>query len=140
MKRLLALCALVLLAGAVQASVVSAPFCWDKTDKLIVKLKTLDLTTDQLKDVFQYQKAHRDLMAACHQDGRGCGVHEAAEIEFQKASIGVLTDEQFVKLEKRARNETEQLRYENYLLKKEIARLSAKLAELEAKQAAGGTR
>ena len=93
MKKLLAVCACLLVFSAVRAT-ATTPFCWDNTDKLIVKLKTLDLTTEQLKDVFAYQAEHRELMAASHEDGRGCRVHENHEVVFEKMSIGVLTDEQ----------------------------------------------
>jgi len=135
MKKLLAVCACLLVFGAVRVS-ATTPFCWDNTDKLIVKLKTLDLTTEQLKDVFAYQAEHRELMAASHRDGRGCGVHENHEVVFEKMSIGVLTDEQFQKLEGRARNETETLRYENYLLEKEVQRMEKELAALKKQLAA----
>lgn len=131
-KKLFALCALVLFVGVAGVSALEpAPFCYDNTDKLIVKLKKLDLTTDQLKDVFAYQASHREFMSACHKEGRGCRAHEHAEVDFEKNSIGVLTDEQFKKFKGRTRNESEQLRYENYLLKKEIARLKAQLESLK---------
>ena len=70
----------------------SSPYCWDKTDRLIVQLKKLDLNTEQLQDVFEFQKQHRDLMAACHEDGRGCGVHERAEVDFEKKGLQVALD------------------------------------------------
>lgn len=127
LKKLLAVSAVLLVLGASDASA----FCWDKTDDLIVKLKKLNLTTEQLKDVFQYQAQHRDLIASSHKDGRGCGTHEAMEVDFQKASIGVLTNDQFSKLQGRARTEAEGLRYDNYLLKKEVARLKAELEALK---------
>ena len=118
----------VLLAPNVDAA---SPYCWDKTDRLIVKLKQLDLTTEQLQDVFEFQKQHRDLMAACHEDGRGCSAHEKAEAVFQKKSIGVLDEKQFEKHVGRKRTEAETLRYENHLLKKELAALKAELAAIK---------
>ena len=118
-RKLLALCAFVLVLGVSEASA----FCYDKTDNLIVKLKKLNLNTEQLKDIFEYQQDHKDLIVQSHSDGRGCRYHEKMEVEFEKASIGVLTDEQFEKYAGRERTETEALRYENYLLKKELARL-----------------
>lgn len=133
-RKLIALSVFVLALGV--ARVEAASFCWDNTDKLIVKLQKLDLKTDQLKDVFQYQAKHRDLIVSSHKDGRGCRFHEHAEVDFEKASIGVLTDEQFQKLSGRDRNETEGLRYSNYLLNKEIARMQLQLAELRAQLAA----
>jgi len=125
----------VLLVPNVDAT---APFCWDKTDRLVVQLEKLDLTTEQLQDIFAFQEQHRDLMAACHEDGRGCGVHERAEVEFQKKSIGVLDDEQFEEHTGRKRTEAETLRYENHLLKKEIEALRAELAELKVQLAVAG--
>lgn len=118
----------VLLAPNLDAT---SPYCWDKTDRLIVQLKKLDLNTEQLQDVFEFQKQHRDLMSACHEDGRGCGVHERAEVDFEKKSIGVLNDEQFKKHTGRKRTEAETLRYENHLLKKELAELKQQLAALQ---------
>ena len=131
-RKLLAVAVFALVLGANQASA----FCWDNTDELIVKLKRLQLNTEQLKDVFQYQQQHRDLITSSHTDGRGCRHHEAMEVQFQKASIGVLTDAQFQQLQGRERNETETLRYDNYLLKKELARLKKELEALKAEFAA----
>jgi len=139
MKRLIALLACLLVVGLTQAS-ARAPFCYDNTDQLVVKLKKVQLTTEQLKDIFQYQQEHRDLIAACHADGRGCSLHEQAEVEFQKRSIGVLDDAQFKQFKGRVRDETEQLRYDNYLLRKEVERMEQQMAvlraQLEALQAA----
>ena len=73
MKKLLAVFACVLVLGVSQAS-ASAPFCHDNTDKLIVQLKKVDLTTEQLKDVFVFQKQHREFVAQSHTDGRGLEV------------------------------------------------------------------
>ena len=126
-KKLIALVAFVVVLSVGQAFA-----CYDNTDRLLVKLKKVDLTTEQLQDVFKYQKAHRDLIAASHEDGRGCSFHEHAEVDFEKASIGVLTDEQFEEFTGRARNEAESLRYENYLLKKELERMKLELAQLKA--------
>ena len=126
-KKLFALAAFVFVLSVSQASA-----CYDNTDRLLVKLKKVDLTTEQLQDVFKYQKEHRDLIAASHHDGRGCAVHEHAEVDFEKRSIGVLTDEQFQEFTGRARTEAESLRYENYMLKKELERMKLELAELQA--------
>ncbi len=131
MKRLIALLASLLVVGLTQAE-ARAPFCYDNTDKLVVKLKKVQLTTEQLKDIFQYQQEHRDLIAASHADGRGCTVHEHAELDFEKRSIGVLDDTQFKQLKGRVREEAEQLRYENYLLKKEVERMQQEMAALRA--------
>lgn len=130
-KKLFALAAFVL-----ALSISQAYACYDNTDRLLVKLKKLDLTTEQLQDIFQYQKQHRDLMTATHKDGRGCRAHEKAEVDFEKASIGVLSDEQFEEFTGRERNEVEGLRYQNYLLKKEIARMQLELEKLRAAVAA----
>ncbi|MCB9898871.1 MAG: hypothetical protein H6825_12775 [Planctomycetes bacterium] len=135
MRKLLMLGAVLLACFVVVPHVDAHPFCYDQTDKLIVKLKKVDLTTEQLKDVFQYQKEQRALIAACHEDGRGCAVHEKAELDFQKRSIGVLTDDQFQKFAGRERTEEEQLRYDNYLLKKEVERLNAELAAMKQQMA-----
>ena len=133
-RKLFALCAALLVAGVAQ--VHATTFCWDNTDTLIVKLKKLELNTEQLDDVFQYQREHRDLIAASHRDGRGCRFHEDHEVEFEKASIGVLTNDQFQQLKGRVRNETEGLRYDNYLLTKEVEQLKAQLEALRAQLAA----
>jgi hypothetical protein len=139
MKKLLAVFACVLVLGVSQAS-ANAPFCHDNTDKLIVQLKKVDLTTEQLKDVFVFQKQHREFVAQSHTDGRGCSAHERMEVTFERQSIGVLTDEQFKKYKGRVRNENEGLRYENYLLKKEVQRMKKEMEALKAemKAAAAG--
>ena len=79
---------------------------------------------------------NRDLIAESHGDGRGCGFHEQMEVLFEKQSIGVLTDEQFKKFKGRDRNETEGLRYENYLLKKEVQRMKKEIEALKAEMKA----
>jgi hypothetical protein len=135
MKKLFAALACVVVLGASQASALS-PFCHDNTDKLIVKLKKVQLTTEQLKDVFAYQAEHRGLIAASHSDGQGCRVHENHEVTFEKQSIGVLSDKQFKSFKGRVRNENETLRYENYLLEKEVARMKKELEALKAQVAA----
>ncbi len=131
MKKILAVLACVFVLGASNASALS-PFCWDNTDKLLVKLKKVNLTTEQLKDVFAYQSEHRDLMARSHTEGLGCRVHENHEVMFEKQSIGVLTDKQFKSFKGRVRNEAEGLRYENYLLEKELQRMKKELEALTA--------
>ncbi len=131
MKKFLAL-------GAIAFAMLFTPdatACWDNTDQIVKKIKQLDLTTEQLKDVFRYQKAHKDLITQCHRDGRGCGVHERAEKEFEKKAYGVLTDEQFEKVAKRKRTEVESLRYENHRLQKQNEKLQRELEKLKKAQA-----
>jgi len=124
-RKLVVVTTFVLAVGVAPASA-----CWDHTDRLIEKLEKVRPTIVQLEDVFEYQQQHRDLIARTHEEGRGCSVHEAAEVEFEKAAFGILTDAQFEQIRGRERNETESLRYENYTLRKEIARLQAELAKL----------
>ena len=59
-KRVLSL-AVLSVSVAFFASEASA--CWDNSDGLILKLKRLDLNTDQLKEVFSFQKEHRAVVA-----------------------------------------------------------------------------
>ena len=129
MKKSLAFGALAILLGILTAA---APFCWDKTDDMIVKLKKVKLTSEQLQDVFAYQAEHRTMIERAHEGDLGCRFHENHHVQFQKSAIGVLTDEQFQAFTGRGRNETETLRYENYLLKKELEALKRRLAQLEA--------
>ncbi len=109
----------------------SALACNDRTDLVVQKVRKADLTTEQLKSIFQYQKEHRDLITKAHAEGLGCSHHENRVVDFEKASFGVLTDEQFQKVAGRVRNDEEKLRYENYLLKMEIARLKQELEALK---------
>ncbi len=133
MKKLITALALAIAFASANAwAHTSSPMCWDRTDKLIVEMKKLELTNDQLKDVFAFQADHRKYMRAVHRRGEGCHKHEIAEVDFEKRSIGVLTDQQFEKLQGRKRTEAETLRYENYVLKKEIAALQKQLDELRA--------
>ena len=118
--------------AAIAIAAPSAKACYDNTDKFITQLKKLDLTTEQLKDIFQFQKEHRALITTSHSEGKGCRVHEQHEVVFQTLAIGVLDDEQFQKQTGRERTELESLKYENYLLKKEIARLKMEIERLKA--------
>ena len=126
MRLLLALAAFTLVLTP------DASACWDKTDKLIQELKQLDLDTEQLKDIFEYQREHRLLIAQAHQEGLGCSFHEGKTVDFQKSAIGVLDDAQFKSYTGRERTEAETLRYENYLLQREIARLKLELEKMRA--------
>jgi len=127
MKKFLALGALAI----AMAFPSTASACWDNTDLLVKKMKKLELTTEQLKDVFQYQKVHRDLITQCHQDGRGCSTHERAEKDFAKKAYGVLTDKQFEKVAKRKRSEVESLRFKNYKLEKDNAKLKRQIDQMK---------
>ena len=109
-----------------------AAACWDNTDEMVVKLKKLDLTTQQLKDVFAYQKEHKEVVDRAHREGLGCRYHENHDAVFEKKAIGVLNDGQFKKYTGRERTEVESLEHENYLLKKRIEELEKRIRELEA--------
>jgi hypothetical protein len=135
-KKLMALATATLLFGLAHAADAAAPFCWDQTDQFIKQLKKVDLTVAQLQDVFEYQAEHRQVMQVAHAEGLGCRHHEDHELDFQKSSIGVLTDEQFKEFTGRERTEIETLRRENYLLKKELEALKRELAALRAEAAA----
>ena len=132
MKKLIALATVALLFGMAHVADAAAPFCWDKTDQFIVKVKQVKLTNDQLQDIFAYQAEHLEVMQTAHAEGLGCRHHESHEVEFEKSSIGVLTDEQFKQFTGRVRTEVEGLRRENYLLEKELAALKRELAALRA--------
>ena len=129
MKRIATLLALgcFFLAAPAMATLM----CWDNTDTTIAKLRKVELNTTQLADIFKYQKDHRDLVARAHTERLGCQIHEANEAEFEKKAVGVLDDGQFQKFAGRKRTEIETLRYENYLLKKEIEQLKKALEELK---------
>jgi uncharacterized protein involved in exopolysaccharide biosynthesis len=109
--------------------------CWDNTDDVIVKLKKLELSTEQLKEVFAFQKEHQEVVVRAHREGLGCRYHENHEAVFEKNAIGVLNDAQFEQHTGRARTEVESLQYQNRQLMKEIARLKAELKKLEAELA-----
>jgi len=126
----------VVSAVIVAISAPSAFACHDRTDKTVVQLRQADLSTEQLKAIFELQKEHKDLITKSHAEGLGCSVHENHQAVFEKAAFGVLKDDQFQKVMGRERNEEEKLRYENYLLKQEIARLKAELDKLAAAAAA----
>lgn len=132
MKKLIAALVVAVAFVSSDAWAHASAMCWDRTDKLIVKMKKVDLTTEQLQDVFTYQSEHRAYMRAVHRRGEGCHKHEIAELDFEKKAIGVLNDEQFEELQGRERSEAETLRYENYVLRKEVEALQKQLDELRA--------
>jgi hypothetical protein len=99
---------------------------------VIKKLKKIDVTMNQMKDVFELQKKQRGEITKAHTEGLGCKYHEDKEVDFEKAAFGVLDDAQFEKLMGRERNEIERLRHDNYTLVKEIEKLKAELEALRA--------
>jgi hypothetical protein len=127
-RTLLAITALALVL-AVAAPAASA--CDDNSDQVVMKLTKLDLSTDQIKAIFAYQADHKAFITKAHRDRLGCRAHEDHNSVFEKAAIGVLNDDQFRKLSGRERTEVESLRYQNYLLTAEVARLKAEIAELK---------
>jgi len=129
MKRIVTASACLLVVGIL---VPRAWACWDNTDEFIVKLKKVELTTEQLKDVFAYQKEHRQVIARAHEEGLGCRYHENHDAVFEKKAIGVLDDGQFKKVTGRERSEVESLEHENYVLKKRIQQLEERIRALEA--------
>lgn len=113
------------------ASAPAARACDDNSDTVVAKLQKLDLTTEQLNQIFAYRKEHKDLIVKSHRDGSGCLVHERNGVVFEKQAVGILNDAQFKKYAGRERNETESLRYQNYLLKAEIEKLKKELELLK---------
>ena len=109
-----------------------AAACWDNTDEFVLKLKKVKLTTEQLKEVFAFQKQHKAIVVRAHKEGLGCRYHENHEAVFQKQAVGVLTDEQFKKAVGRKRTKVESLTFENKQLKKKLAAMEKRLALLEA--------
>ena len=106
--------------------------CWDNSDLFVAKLKKANLTTEQLKEIFDLQKQHRAVVKRAHKEGLGCKYHENHEKRvFEVQAVGVLNDEQFKKVQGRKRTKVESLTYENKELKKKVAKLEARLAALE---------
>ena len=129
-KSILVACAALLVLGFIAHD---ASACWDNSDGVIASLKKLDLTTDQLKDVFKFQKEHRDVIVRAHKEGLGCRYHENHDVVFEKKAIGVLTNVQFKKHTGRTRTKVESLEHDNWELRKKIERLEKKLKELQKK-------
>jgi predicted RNase H-like nuclease (RuvC/YqgF family) len=127
-NRILVLVALGLVVGWMAPQAVA---CWDNTDLFVVKLKKLNLSTEQLKDVFVYQKQHRAVVDRAHRERLGCRYHENHEEGFQKQGIGVLTDVEFKKHTGRVRTKVESLEYENLQLKKKVAKMEKRIKALE---------
>ena len=125
----------ILSAFVVAIAAPAALACWDNSDRFIVTLKKLELSTDQLKDVFAYQKQHREVVARAHKEGLGCRYHENHDAVFEKQAVGVLTEAQFKSHTGRRRTQIESLTYENRLLRKEIVRLEALVKKLQAQLA-----
>ncbi|MBI3818620.1 MAG: hypothetical protein HY286_08020 [Planctomycetes bacterium] len=121
---------LVLLAAA-----PAALACFDNSDQVVRRLQKLDLNTDQLRAIFACQSEHRAFIAKSHHDGMGCLAHEKHDSVFEMQAIGVLNDNQFKSFTGRVRSADESLRFENYLLKTEIERLKAEIADFKKKGA-----
>lgn len=120
---------LALFVGIVAPAAVA---CWDNTDLFVTKLKKVNLTTEQLKELFDLQKQHRVVVKRAHTEGLGCKYHENHEkLVFEKQAVGVLNDEQFKKVQGRKRTKVESLTFENKQLKKKLAKLEKRLAALE---------
>ena len=118
----------LLVIGLVAAPAVA---CWDNSDQIVVKLKKLELSTDQLKDIFVFQKQHRSVIKRAHREGLGCRYHENHDAVFEKQAVCVLTNSQFKKHVGRTRTKVEGLEYDNLQLKKRIAKMEKELAELK---------
>lgn len=120
---------LALFVGIVAPAAVA---CWDNTDLFVTKLKKVNLTTEQMKELFDLQKQHRVVVKRAHKEGLGCKYHENHEkLVFEKQAVGVLNDEQFKKVQGRKRTKVESLTFENKQLKKKLAALEKRLAALE---------
>ena len=122
-------CAFALAIGVV---VPDALACWDNTDQMVLKLKKLNLTTEQLKEIFVFHKQHKEVVARAHREGLGCRYHENHDAVFEKQAVGVLDNAQFKKHVGRERTRVESLEYDNRLLRKKIAKLEKRIKELEA--------
>ncbi len=131
-NRIVLLSAFVFALGVIASNAVA---CWDNSDRIILQLKKLNLNTEQLKDVFLYQKEHKDVVARAHKEGLGCRYHENHDAVFEKKAVGVLTGAQFKKHTGRGRTQVESLKYDNRLLKKEIAKLKEMIKKLQAELA-----
>ncbi len=131
-KKIVLLSAFVLALGVVASNAVA---CWDNSDRIILQLKKLNLSTEQIKDVFLYQKEHKDVVVRAHKEGLGCRYHENHDAVFERKAVGVLTGVQFKKHTGRERTKIESLQYDNRLLKKEIAKLKEMIKTLEAELA-----
>ena len=128
-NRTLGLVAVALVIGLVAPTALA---CWDNTDAVVVKLKKMKLTTEQLKDIFVYVEQHREVVKRAHSEGLGCRYHENHDAVFEKQAVGVLTDSQFRQYTGRTRTKIETLTHENRLLKKKVARLEKRVKALEA--------
>jgi len=106
--------------------------CWDNSDMFVAKLKKVNLTTEQLKEVFELQKQHKAVVVRAHKEGLGCRYHENHDKVFEKQAVGILNDDQFKKAIGRKRTKVESLTYENKVLKKKLAEMEKRLARLEA--------
>ena len=104
-------------------------------DRIILQLKKLDLNTEQLTNVFLYQKEHKDVVVRAHKEGLGCRYHENHDAVFEKKAVGVLTGTQFKKHTGRERTKIESLQYDTRLQTKEIAKLKEMIKKLEAELA-----
>ena len=127
MKRISGLLAVALVVGLLAPAAIA---CWDNSDVMVVKLKKLNLTTDQLKDLFVYHKAHKKVIERAHAESLGCRYHENHDAVFEKQAVGVLTDKQFRTHAGRKRTKVESLTFENRLLQKKIEKLEQQLKEL----------
>jgi len=128
-NRVLGLAVAVLVAGFVAPAAYA---CWDNSDLFVAKLKKVNLTTDQLKELFELKKQHKAVVVRAHKESLGCRYHENHERVFEKQAVGVLNDEQFKKAVGRKRTKVESLTYENKVLKKKLAEMEKRLARLEA--------
>ena len=127
MKLTVLVCAFVLAVGVIAPD---ASACWDNTDQVVLKLKKLNLNTEQLKDIFVYQKQHREVVVRAHREGLGCRYHENHDVVFEKQAVGVLTNTQFKQHTGRVRTKVEGLQHDNRVLRKRVDRLEKRLKEL----------
>ena len=128
----LAILSLVVAGAILFCSVDNASACHDNWDKVIVKLKALDLTKVQMDQIFGMQKDLARLRAEDHRKGFSCSKHEVHVKAYEQTAIGLLDGKQFKKYTGRNRTEVEQLRKEVRELKAEVAELKKAIQELKA--------
>lgn len=103
----------------------------DYFNEVFAKVQKQKLNKAQVAEIVKFQSQFNRAKSLDHRHGKGCSAHDSHVPAFIASAAGVLTDEQFKAISKQKKSETQQLRYEIFVLKQEIAEIKTLIKALK---------